>query len=570
MISGMNLNRLSYGRTNVYKSARLFLLALAVGLNFPAAVAQRTSDAPMPHLEGSGATTSLVVDGAPFFIRGGELGNSSASQRDYMRERWQTLVELGLNTVLVPIEWDLLEPQEGRFDFTLVDGLLEDAREHNLRLVLLWFGTWKNSMSCYAPGWVKRDTARFPRCRTAAGQPLEIVTPFSETAAAADARAFTALMQHLRKVDAENRTAIMVQVENEIGMIPEARDHSAAADAAFAAEVPAALITALKANRDRLAPALREAWEAQGAPEKGSWEACFGAGAATDELFMAWHFARYADLVAAAGKAVYPLPMYVNAALVRPGATPGAYPSAGPLPHLVDVWRAAAPHIDFIAPDIYFQNFVEWTDMFAVANWPSFIPEAQISPQNAANALYAVGKHGAIGFSPFSIESIETPAGHPLQESYQLLVELEPLIAEHRGQSTMTGVAPRIPFDERDIPKTESVELGGYAMTITFERFDMWSPPPKADERPAPSGGLIIATGPDEFLIAGTGLVVTFPVAKESPRQIGIESAEEGRFVDGQWTADRRLNGDQTHQGRHIRIPVGAWVMQKFKLYRYE
>jgi len=59
---------------------------------------------------------------------------------------------------------------------------------------------------------------------------------------------------------------------------------------------------------------------------------------------MAWHYARYADALAVAGKAAYSPPMYVNAALNRMGKAPGEYPSGGPLPHLLDVWKAGAPY----------------------------------------------------------------------------------------------------------------------------------------------------------------------------------------------------------------------------------
>ena len=139
-----------------------------------------------------------------------------------MKPHWSRLTALGLNTVLAPVYWDLIEPQEGRFDFSLVDGLIASAREHDLRLVLLWFGSWKNCMSCYVPSWIKTDPQRFPRAQSSAGRGLEMLSAFSEENVEADVRAFAALMRHLREVDAGRHTVIMVQVENEIGMIPEA------------------------------------------------------------------------------------------------------------------------------------------------------------------------------------------------------------------------------------------------------------------------------------------------------------------------------------------------------------
>lgn len=533
-------------------------------------VAPAQDTGPLPHVETTAGVTRLIVDGQPWLIRGGELGNSSASDLAYLKPHWPRLVELGLNTVLAPVYWDLIEPAEGQFDFSLVDGLLADARKHNLRLVLLWFGAWKNSMSCYVPGWVKRDQERFPRCESSAGKGLEILSPLDDANLEADRRAFVALMKHLREVDSAHQTVLMVQVENEIGMIPEARDYSATADEAFAAPVPSELMAYLTEHKETLIPEFRELWQKTGFETTGNWEQCFGRGPAAEEIFMAWNFARYVDQLAAAGKAEYPLPMFVNAALIRPGYLPGKYPSAGPLPHLMDVWRAGAPAIDFFAPDIYFPNFVEWCDKYARNGNPLFIPEVRHNAQNAANALWAFGEHDAIGVSPFSIESVGDPKSDAVGKCYRLISELTPLLLEHQGRETMVGVAPRIPFDEKDVPSEQKVKLGEYELTASF--IDPWLPITPGEEgggKSGPAGGLIIAIGPDEFLVAGTCLTITFAPA-DGVGQAGIESIQEGRFVDGKWTPGRWLNGDQSHQGRHLRIPAHSWEIQKVKLYRYK
>ena len=331
---------------------RPVILALAVALSGAVSLAQ-TGD--RPHLRRQGTATQLVVDGRPFLIRGGELGNSSASNLEYLAPHWKTFREQGLNTILAPVYWDLIEPQEGRFDFRLVDGLVTEARKHDLRLVLLWFGSWKNSMSCYAPAWVKTNQARFPRSVDTGGRSVEILSPFSTANRDTDARAFAALMKRLREIDGREHTVLMVQVENEIGMIPSARDHSEEANRAFASAVPDALMTYIVKHAESLAPELRAAWQAAGARRRGTWAEVFGGGAASEEIFMAWHFARFTEHVTAAGKAAYPLPMFVNAALVRPGYQPGQYPSAGPLPHLSDIWRAGAPSVDSSRPTSTFR-----------------------------------------------------------------------------------------------------------------------------------------------------------------------------------------------------------------------
>jgi beta-galactosidase GanA len=541
-------------------SAVLFLNA---GIWAP--LSAQSSD--IPHLRKHGTATELIVDGRPFLIRGGELGNSSASNLEYLAPYWSRFRALNLNTIVTPIYWDLMEPTEGRFDFTLIDGLVAEARKNNLRLVLLWFGSWKNSMSIHAPAWVKRDQRRFPRSVDATGRSVEILSPFSTANRDVDTRAFAAVMKHLRTMDGSEHTVLMVQVENEIGMIPSARDHSDEANRLFGAAVPAELMYVVD-HSDALAPELRAAWTAAGAKRSGTWTQVFGDGAATDEIFMAWHFAGYTQQVAAAGKAEYPLPMYVNAALIRPGYQPGQYPSAGPLPHLIDIWRAGAPTIDFIAPDIYFPTFVEWTRRYVRSGNPLFIPEALRAPEAAVNSLYAFAQHDAIGFSPFAIETTPEPGASLVAASNDLLAQLTPLIVEHHGRGTMRGLLQ----ENLESRQPQQVRLNGYTLNAAFERS---SPPSLADGAAAvpsstawPAGGLVIATGPDQFLFAGIGVTVTF--ATEDPaRQAGIISVEEGRFVNGAWTNVRWLNGDQTNQGRHLRLEPGRFSIQRITLYRY-
>jgi beta-galactosidase GanA len=520
--------------------------------------AQPTS---IPGLRKQGAATQLIVDGKPFLILGGELGNSSASSLEYMRPIWPKLVALNLNTVLVPVYWELIEPEEGKFDFAIVDGLIQEARKHGLRLVPLWFASWKNSMSCYAPAWVKTDQQRFPRSEDKTGAGMEILSPFSKENLNADARAFVAFMRHLREVDGRDHTVIMVQVENEIGMIPDSRDRSAIANKHFNQPVPPELMSYLEQHRDALTPELRAVWAATKFKSRGTWEEVFGPGVVADEIFIAWHFACYANRVAELGKAEYPLPMFVNAALIRPGHQPGQYPSGGPLPHLMDIWRAGAPQIDFLSPDIYFPNFAEWLRKYDRSGNPIFIPEAILGPLSAVNAFYAVGAHNAIGFSPFSIESASESARSLLAGGYDILGQLAPLILDHQGKNEMVGFLPE--GAEQRAP--QRARLGGYTLNVTYER----PPTQGAQVSEAVSGGLAIATGPDEFIFAGTGLVATFEADAPGPPLVGILSIQEGKYVEGQWRPGRWLNGDQNHQGRHLRLPSGKFDLQRIKLYRY-
>ena len=547
----------------------------ALGL-FAAAILAVTTGlgaAELPHLRKQGTAVQLIVDGQPFLARGGELGNSSG-EPDYLRASWPKLKALNLNTVVAPVYWDAIEPVEGKFDFATVDGLIADARANELRLVLLWFGSWKNSMSCYVPAWVKTDPARFPRARSSTGQAMEILTPFDATNRDTDARAFAALMRHLRETDGAPHTVILVQVENEIGMIPEARDRHPAADAAFAAPVPAELMNYLAAHRDTLAPELRDRWVTHGARSNGTWTEVFGEGPATNELFMAWAFGRYVEKVAAVGRAEYALPLYANAALIRPGYQPGQYPSAGPLPHLIDVWRAAAPTLDFISPDIYFPNFTEWADRYTRGGNPLFVPEALRSPEASVNNLYAFAACNGFGFSPFGIESIGEPAAGLLKASNDLVRQLTPLITAHQGRGTMTALLP--PAAEQRKP--HEVVFGGLTLSATYERLES---PGLADgvineagDRAAnrtllPAGAIVIQLGPDEFLFGGIGVTITFAAPTPVAPQIGILSCAEGRYEAGEWRHLRWLNGDQTHQGRHVRLEPGRFTLQRVKLYHY-
>jgi beta-galactosidase GanA len=333
------------------------------------------------------------VDGKPFLALAGELANNSATSLEYMKPVWAKLVEAKLNAVLAGVSWAQIEPEEGKFDFSVPDGVIRDARSHNLRLVLLWFASWKNGLSSYPPTWVKRDFERFPRAALVGGETpwpvltisntvprakivgsmsLELLSPFSDPNRDADARAFAALMRHVKEIDSQQHTVIMIQVENEVGMQGDSRDRSAAANTAYARPVPQELMDYLRQHKDSLMPEFRRVWEAAGFKTSGTWEEVFGKNTATDEIFMAWSYARYVGRVAEAGKAEYPLPMYVNAALPRTSSiadeaakkqesakTGGYFAMGGPMADVMDIWRAGAPRIDILSPDAY-NDFVEF------------------------------------------------------------------------------------------------------------------------------------------------------------------------------------------------------------------
>lgn len=512
-------------------------------------------------IQKKGTTSELIIGGKPFLIRGGELANSSASNLEYMQSIWPTLDQMNLNTILAPVYWELIEPVEGKFDFKLVDGIINQAREHQVKLVFLWFGSWKNSMSCYAPSWVKSDTARFPRALDKTGRKVEILSPFSEENLKADKKAFCELLMHIKKIDATQQTVIMVQVENETAMLPNARDYSVQANQAYAGKVPEQLLNYLTKNEKTLQAELLKIWAENGKKQGGTWSEVFGNTIYGEEIFQAWFYACFTEELTKAGKQIYNLPMYVNAALNRPGKLPGEYPSAGPLPHLTDVWKAGSPSLDMLSPDIYFPDFTYWASRFYTSNNPLFIPEARFEASVGNKMFYAIGRLQAMGFSPFSIESTSKPKDEPVVKAYHLIRQLEPMINDARGTDRLNGF-----FLEKAHP-SDTLIMAGFRLIIKHDYTLGWSPDAKNEDWPT-GGGIIIATGDGEFTIAGTGFVVTFQSLK--PRlNAGIDRIDEGVFENGSWKPGRRLNGDEDHQGRHLRIPMNEYGIQKIKLYEY-
>ncbi|MES1217467.1 MAG: DUF5597 domain-containing protein [Bacteroidota bacterium] len=516
----------------------------------------------LPYLIKKGTTVQLIVQGNPFLILGGELGNSTASSLSYMRPAWDKFKTMNLNTILSPVYWELMEPEEGKFDFGLVDSIISNSRKNNLKVILLWFGSWKNSMSCYAPAWVKTNQSRFPRAQDRTGKGLEILSAFSKTNLDADAKAFTALMKHIKEAD-NAHTVIMIQVENEIGMLTEARERTIEADRAFNSEVPRELINYLMSKKDSLVPELKEHWSKNGFAISGNWETIFGKSPATDELFQAWHYAKFTNAVADAGKKEYPLPMFVNAALNYRNVQPGQYPSAGPLPHIMDIWQAAAPSIDILCPDFYNPYFKHYNDLYTRRNNPLFIPEIRFETSNAAKVLYAIGHYHAMGFSPFSIESTKEPKDEPIGKSYSILSQLSSEILKYQGTGKMEGVL----LDTQ--MKKQEIVSSNYKLAVAHDYTLGWSPDASKPDWPM-TGGIIIQEGDNDFIIAGTGIVITFSVNNSTNSIAGILQADEGIYKNGKWQPGRRMNGDQDHQGRHIRIPAGEWSIQRVKLYQYK
>lgn len=548
-----------------------------------------------PSLERVGNNARIIANGKPMLMIGGEMGNSSASTLADVKKHFAYLHRMGLNTVLAPVSWELIEPQEGQFDMTSLDNLLDEARKNDLKLVLLWFGAWKNSMSCYAPEWFKNDSKRFPRAHLMNGIPVDEASSLSRNVLEADKKAFCRIMQHLRDND-KQQTVVMVQVENEIGMINVPRDYSEDATKLYNSAVPESLVQYLKKNQKALHPYIAERFR-HDANHK-TWGEVFGNDIYAEEIFQTWTYATYVEQIASAGRAIYDIPMYVNVALNSRGRTPGQYPSGGPLAHLIDIWHAAAPSIDVLGVDIYDKGYKDWVAKYHLHNNPLFVPEIRLEDKDAMYALYAFGHHSAMGFCPFSIEdypiyksnendndngkldlslddqlnafSSKTDNLSPIAACYRLLRQAEPLILERQGTRDMEGVLLTNEEREQDIITPDGIRL-----TVKHSYSLGWEPGAKDAEWPE-AACIILRLGVADYLVIGSGVVVTYSDAKvekswkKSGTVIGLAKCESVSITDGTMSVVRHLNGDQTHQGRHVRIPVGQFDIQHFRLFQYK
>lgn len=508
--------------------------------------AAQSADRELPRLVQKDGRHALMVDGAPFLMLGVQVNNSSAWPSQ-MPKVWPAVKALRANTVEVPIAWEQIEAVEGQFDFSYLDLLLKQARDNDVKLVILWFGTWKNNGPSYAPEWVKLDNKRFPRVINAKGEVKNSLSPHFPATLEADRKAFVALMRHLKTADPDH-TVIMVQPENEVGTYGAVRDFSPTAQKLFDGPVPAPLVKAMK-------------------KQPGTWKAVFGKDA--DEFFHAWHIGRFVDQVARAGKRELDLPMYVNAALRDPfnWQDPLTYSSGGPTWNVLDIWKAAAPSIDALAPDIYMResaNVRKTLEQYGRPDNALFVPEIGDDKGFARFFYDVLGAHG-LGFAPFGLDYTGY-SNYPLGAKTVDAVALENFAVHYRLLAPMVREWARLSYEgnvwgvgEADDRKAETLKLGErWTATVSYGEWQFGSMDQpwmgKAEKQPGreiPDGGALIAQlSPNEFLVTGYRARVSFGSAKGE--RMMMARVEEGHYANGQWVFERLWNGDQTDYGLNL------------------
>ena len=486
--------------------------------------------------------TQLIVNGKPFLMLCGEANNTSGSNVAHMEKTMKALHESNLNSVLVSVSWEIIEPKEGAFDFASVDELLRVARANDMKLGILWFGSWKNGLSPYAPSWVISDTKRFARVKDSEGNNTRTLTPLCAATRDADARAYAELMKHIAAVDSKENTILVMQVENEVGTLGQTRDFSADANKQFESQVPAELIQYMVKNKAKLEIELKTEWESNGAKTKGTWPEVFGKTDETDLFFMAWNYSRYLNAVAESGKKVYSLPMYANCWMPNPRPNPGKpgnYPSGGPILTVLDIWKAGAPAIDMLSPDLYGGDFKDEANFFHRADNPLFIPETNTVD---GPGTYAFAEHDAICFSPFGIDN----QGGTMAKEYGLLKQLSQLIAKYQGSGKMCGF-----FKSQGDSVGRDVKLNNdVTVSIKFQKPWRFGNAPQEKDfigRPkAPTSyGLFIQTGDNEFIVAGYNLSVS-TYSTNAKKQVWLKDAWEGTYdSNGAWKPVALHNGDE-------------------------
>lgn len=511
----------------------------------------------------------FIVNEEPFISLAAETHNSASTSDEYMLKVWKKLDELNCNTVLVPIPWESIEPREDHFDFTLLEKLINGAREHNIYLVLLWFGSWKNGVSTYVPLWIKKDLIRFPRTENEYGIKSRILSMFGSDILQTELKSFKKLIEYIKKLDEEKQTVIAVQIENEVGILDAVRDFSPLAAEEFDKNVPAELLEYLKETKNDF---YMQAVKRIEYTSDKSWRGVFGERA--DEIFMCWNYAKYINELAACAKECYALPMFTNVWLKESDyENPGFYPCGGPVPEMIDIWKGGAPCLDLIAPDIYSFEFDKFAGFYTRNDNPLFIAETRRDKWAVPNLYTAVGKYNTLCYSPFGAESIGENKSYITQilhtnvadknvssemikeylsHSYKLLGNMMPVILECYGTDKMIG------FSQDTSHMLKHIKLGKYQILIEFYH--------QIDDGNEfiPAAGIVMERDANELIFIGYGYRA-YLKTMNTGKQLDFLSLEKGSFDEkANWIKYMDLNGDEQHIQMEEKVTILKAVYYEF------
>ncbi len=510
------------------------------------------------------------VNGKPYFSIGGQVNNSSAYDTEDYRYALDAAAEMGLNTIAAPVYWETLEPVCGEYDFTQTEMILSETEKRGLKLVILWFGSWKNGTSRYVPAWMKRETETYRPCFRKAGTQTAILSPWCEATMQKDAAAFRALAEYVEKRNASG-TVLALQVENEPGFLGTPRDYAPEVNELFAAPVPKEVSDWAKALT---AGEAYEAYTAAGRKEGADWKATFGFHA--EELFSAYRVAGYIDYVAACGREVSSLPMYVNVwTREHQFRIPGLdYPSGGATTLTLDLWKKMTPHIDCISPDLYYGSYATYMQLCETYHRPDnilYIPESHAGGTNGRYVMTALEKYELSSIHCFAIDSVHSGDGKLLtgakeyKDTVTILSNMKPLIEAYQGTGKLHAVA------QYDGMGEQFIDFGDYLGRVVF--FDSLSEEPylhldshhfEPEYMGSKGVGLIVYEGNGVFYLAGRSFKLAllkktcvddltdliWAYQQLSMRNIPYVSVDEGQFDEnGTFCVSRRRSGDETDTG---------------------
>ncbi|MBP3655077.1 MAG: DUF5597 domain-containing protein [Clostridia bacterium] len=518
--------------------------------------------------------------GNPILPLGLQTHNSSTGDPSMLEREIAAVKAYHGNLLEAPIYWFRTEPQEGSFCFDDADDLIRRCRENGLYLVLLWFGASKNGHPNYVPEWVKLRPDLYRVARGRDGGHVASLSPVCEATQQADSRAFAALMAHLREADGDTRTVIAVQVENEMGLANTDFDYSDETLALYRQDVPACLDGIVLEDCGVM-------------PGGSSWRSRFGRHA--HEAFMAWAHARYMNAVAMAGRAQYDIPVFTNVMLGEQGyeEAGACYNSGAAVGRVLDIYKAAAPDIDLLCPDMYVpdrERYRRVTGLYARNDNPLFIPESPIMGEaNAMNMMEAFADYGCIGMACFGGASALDAGGSLLPEavhvaqSMKAVMGVAPLLIRWRGTGRVHALVQQ-EFMDKQYLRLDRYHIEAKFISAGGGRWGLGSrintrDPQNADVLTARGRALLIQTDEDEFFLSGCGVKVDFrrrpdPLVEDpwpllQSRQSGtlnFLSVEEGHFEGDRWVCDRCRNGDESnfelfvHRGETVRIRLNPCI----------